>query len=201
MFRLDPWAIQLNDQLIDNKKADLSVQLENDLKFQLEKMTIENLNEDFKLMRVESCVSQGTLALLLHSVRERSFRKGHFTLALPLEIAPFQICFFVSPSKDPKLMCQLIELRDFLVDLSQKEEISVKKDVGDFNAADDYGIPFCVVLSEHTLKNGIVHLRDRESSWFEQIHVAYLTQRLTKVFQGRFIDDSWTNMKKTLKMK
>lgn len=49
-----------------------------------------------------------------------------------------------------------------------------------------------------TLKNGIVDLRDRESCWFEQIHVAHLTRRFVHIYQKRDIPDTWTQIKDML---
>jgi len=50
--------------------------------------------------------------------------------------------------------------------------------------ADLMGIPYVVMVTESSLFTGVVHLRDRESDWFEQVHAAHIIPRLVLVYEG-----------------
>ena len=63
-----------------------------------------------------------------------------------------------------------------------------------YEAADLLGIPFVVIVDPVSVENGIVRIRDRETCWFEQIHASRLTQRMVKIFQDRFVEDTWTKI-------
>jgi len=89
------------------------------------------------------------------------------------------------------------DLQRFLTGLSLEQGISVFDDeVVDYDKADLYGIPYLVIINEDSLRNGVVLLRDRETCWFEEIHVAFLTRRLVHVFQKRDVEDTWSAVKR-----
>jgi hypothetical protein len=50
--------------------------------------------------------------------------------------------------------------------------------------ADLLGIPYIVIVSENSLENGIVHMRDRDANWFEEVHVSHIMPRLVLVYHG-----------------
>ena len=69
-----------------------------------------------------------------------------------------------------------------------------------YKFADELGIPFVVVVPPSAIQNGIVQIRDRETAWFEQIHAAHLAQRMVKNFQGKNVQDTWTEISERRKL-
>ena len=58
---------------------------------------------------------------------------------------------------------------------------------------------FPVILTEESLGHGIVHLRDRETCWFEELHVASVTRRLCHIYQQRDLgEDTWSQVEREL---
>ena len=57
-----------------------------------------------------------------------------------------------------------------------------------FVVSDDKKVLF--YCSQGSVENGIIRIRDRETSWLEQIHAVHITQRMVKIFQGRFVEDT-----------
>lgn len=49
---------------------------------------------------------------------------------------------------------------------------------------DQMGIPYNVLLNENTLKNGIIYLRNRDTTLKEQVHVANLAEYVEKLFKN-----------------
>ncbi|XP_076305349.1 DNA polymerase subunit gamma-2, mitochondrial [Tachypleus tridentatus] len=52
-----------------------------------------------------------------------------------------------------------------------------------FNHFDEMGIPYCIVLSEKTLKTGITGLRNRDTTITEQVHVKEMKTKLLYYLQ------------------
>ena len=68
-----------------------------------------------------------------------------------------------------------------------------------FAVSDDKKVSF--FCSQGSVENGIIRIRDRETSWFEQIHAVYITQRMVKIFQDRFVADTLTKISAAKKEK
>ena len=54
-----------------------------------------------------------------------------------------------------------------------------------YEACDGHGVPFLVILNDDSLVDGVVNVRDRETTWFEQVHAAHLPQKLQQTFNSK----------------
>ncbi len=58
-------------------------------------------------------------------------------------------------------------------------------------------------MSESSLDMGVVHLRDRETCWYEEVHAAHLASRLARAFgkgqQGQEEEDSLEKVERQLR--
>ena len=155
---------------------------------------IPDFAPDLRAVQIDSDLSCGSVVLLLDSIRQRTFLKSS-RLSLHPEIAPIQVSVMIgspNPSQD------LIDLKTFVTDLLVQEGLQVFNDATGFEVPDLLGIPFIVVMSEKSLEDGVLLIRDRETCWFEQIHLAHCTRKLVKEFQGREVPDTWTKVKSEL---
>ncbi|KAJ8975493.1 hypothetical protein NQ317_016369 [Molorchus minor] len=53
-----------------------------------------------------------------------------------------------------------------------------------YNQYDELGIPYNVVLNDNTLKNGIIQLRNRDTTLKEQVHVSDLVNYVEQLFKN-----------------
>lgn len=53
---------------------------------------------------------------------------------------------------------------------------------------DEMGVIFTIVVSETTLENGLIHLRNRDTTMKEMVHISEVRDFLTK-----YIQESWKN--------
>jgi len=71
----------------------------------------------------------------------------------------------------------------YLRQLADEEGLAQVKDIN-LGEADELGVPYVVLVDEESLRSGVVRLRDRETAWFEETHVAHVIPRLTLVYRG-----------------
>ena len=79
-----------------------------------------------------------------------------------------------------------------------EQGLTVKMDLENFSEADNLGIPYSIILKESSLTDGVVQIRDRETDWFEQIHVNFVVQKLAKWCLGKDVEDTLNKLKKEL---
>ena len=152
-------------------------------KYEVPDLTIESeacestktLVDAFKIVETCSYMSNGCIALLLDSVRKRLFLDST-RLALDRNIVPYKVTICCAESlstEDEKLEMNM--LKCYLQKLLDKNEVKVfdygnvknKLDdptnfFNDYEAADAYGVPHLIVITSDSLKDGVVHIRDRE---------------------------------------
>ena len=109
--------------------------------------------------------------------------------ALKSKIAPVVLGIMTnSTEKDVVDLSRYVEL------LLLKENIEVL--VGsDLQTFDDLGVPYVLVVDKTSLNNGVIKIRDRESTWHEQIHLAHVVPRMVKLYQDRNVTDTLTSVK------
>jgi len=125
------------------------------------------------------------LALMLESVRTRLFGGGGQSrrLALHNDIVPHQVALTVL-GQDPDLP----DFRTYLTGMLEAKGIKVWDCSGQdfaYEACDELGVPFLVILNDDSLVDGVVNVRDRETTWFEQVHAAHLSQKLQHTFKSK----------------
>ena len=202
----NPWTVEVARSNITTERpsSEIYFNFEEEKQFRLlmESSRVKGLDEvsltsgieRLKMVETNSRLSSGCFALLLDSVRKRQ-HLASTRLALHKWIAPFQTAFIIQstgPSGPSKKLC---DLRELLVGLALEKDIEVNEEVKSFEAADDLGIPYVVVIDEQSLDRGVVMIRDRETCWFEEIHAAHLTKRLVHIFKGEIIPDTWEEIK------
>lgn len=53
-----------------------------------------------------------------------------------------------------------------------------------FSEMDAIGIPYGLILDETSLENGVMRLRNRDTTICETIHISYLPQYLLQIFRS-----------------
>ena len=140
----------------------------------------------------------GLMAVLLDSFRIRQFSKTS-RLALNSKIAPIEVGIMISSRKNSddekvKNLGRYIELN------LTNEKINVL--FGDnLETFDDLGIPFVLMIDKNSLDNqGVIQIRDRETTWNEQIHLSHVVPRMVKIFQHKEIPDTLTSVRQKYKL-
>jgi hypothetical protein len=144
-----------------------------------------------KVVETTSLMGSGGLALLLDSVRKRQFLETT-RLALHKHIVPFQTSI-ITNCKDPPSR-DLLDLKEMLTLLAEEKGIVVYNAADTFDAADALGIPYAVVITEDSLEMGVVRIWDRETCWFEEIHVANVARRLVRIYRDEVVPNTWEEM-------
>ena len=138
----------------------------------------------------------GLMAVLLDSFRIRQFCKTP-RLALNSKIAPIEVGIMISSSStsDQKLkdLGRYIELN------LTNEKINVLFD-DNLQTFDDLGIPFVLMIDKNSFNQGVIQIRDRETTWKEQIHLAHVVPRMVKIFQHKEIPDTLTSVRQKYKL-
>ncbi|KAF4528063.1 hypothetical protein B566_EDAN012025 [Ephemera danica] len=129
---------------------------------------------------VESCTSIETavLTFLCDALEERN--SDQIVLALHRKLAPYKIAFAAAPSGNISIGQDIADLAGFLARVLRQAGVSTMllPDLGKKSLEsqlvryDELGVPYCVVLNEGSLKNGILALRNRDTTLKEQVHVA-----------------------------
>ena len=196
-FMFDPGQISVHESKGDPKaliKAKLNDYKEDIPAVEME--SIQMLDKDVVLSRCDP--SSGAVGILLDSVRIRQFLKTS-RLALPQpKLAPVQIGIIVAQgssenNQDIKDLLRYVQL--LLLDAGL--EVMTNADV---ETLDDLGVPFTVIINEDSLANGALLIRDRETTWFEQIHLSHVVPRMVKTFQDRNVPDTLNLVKQKYKL-
>ncbi|KAK2714795.1 DNA polymerase subunit gamma-2, mitochondrial-like isoform X2 [Artemia franciscana] len=140
------------------------------------------------VIKITSSSHQGFLAILADACSLRSLKKNSMDKSCVFQIhhllAPWKVGF-VLPLEKVSSGQPLYELAILL----SSELKSLRIDVAPFKLGstdsstkwfDGAGVPFSVLLSPETLKNGICSLRTRDTTLSEQVHVGSLKQHLGK---------------------
>lgn len=158
--------------------------------------TKKTLVDTFKVVETCCYIPNGCTTLLLDSVRKRLFLDST-RLALDHNIAPYKvaICCAESLSTEDEIL-EMNMLKYYLQQVLDKNEVNVfdytklRNNIddptdffNDYEAADAYGVPHLIVITSESLKDGVVHIRDRETTCFEQIHVADVTERFINTYK------------------
>ena len=167
---------------------------------------VERIQTDHNFVREDSSrvfisylsLQAGLMAVLLDSFRIRQFSKTS-RLALNSKIAPIEVGIMISSrnsSDDEKVknLGRYIELN------LTNEKINVL--FGDnLETFDDLGIPFVLMIDKNSLDNqGVIQIRDRETTWNEQIHLSHVVPRMVKIFQHKEIPDTLTSVRQKYKL-
>ena len=137
----------------------------------------KSLTDKFKVVETRCNISNGCISLMLDSVRRRLFLDST-RLALDRDLAPYKVAICCADSlanDDEKL--ELNMLKSYLQQLLENENIKIfdyqsikneqqHKFFNDYEAADAFGVPYLIVLTSDSLKDGVVNIRDREVSSF-----------------------------------
>ena len=148
----------------------------------------KTIKDDWRVFHSVVAPNVGIMAILLDSLRIRNFDKSP-RIALKSKIAPVVLGIMInSTEKDVVGLSRYVEL------LLLKENIEVL--VGsDLQTFDDLGVPYVLVVDKTSLNNGVIKIRDRESTWHEQIHLAHVVPRMVKLYQDRNVTDTLTSVK------
>ncbi|XP_038064582.1 DNA polymerase subunit gamma-2, mitochondrial-like isoform X2 [Patiria miniata] len=134
-------------------------------------------------------LERGILALLLdaYQEKERTDSKGQkinhrMVLRLHVKLAPIKVA--VLPIKGTK---EIIEICEYLAKELRKGSISCHRVnelgpvIGQHVARfDEMGIPFVVLLSDKTLKTGVVRMRHRDTMITQQLHITEVRETIER---------------------
>ncbi len=146
-------------------------------------------NSKTRLFESTLDIQIGTLVMLIDSVRSRVFDDSSYRIALRDKLCPIQVGIFVDNDSNN---VDLTDLGRYIQLLLEKEDVIVSSECQDLAEADLLGIPYVIHIKESSLDNGVVRIRDRETTWFEEIHVAHLAPRFATTFHDKIIPDTWT---------
>ena len=138
-------------------------------------------------IKTSLCLDNSCLGILLDAVDSSE----NHALCLSRKLAPFK-CSLMTFSQDPDEISELKELANHIANVLRKSEIAVlntpksnftceEKLKSEFLCMDRIGVPFCIVLKEQSLQNGLFHLRNRDTSVSETIHISDLPNYLLKI--------------------
>ncbi|XP_018323704.1 DNA polymerase subunit gamma-2, mitochondrial [Agrilus planipennis] len=106
------------------------------------------------------------------------------------KLAPYKVAFTLSTNAG--VMNNLNDLALYLCKQFRNECIStlltlnapkVTQEV-QWQQYDQMGIPYTVVLNDNTLRNGIAHLRSRDTTLKEQVHISTMLTYLQQIFKN-----------------
>ena len=146
----------------------------------LESVKAEHQDTEEVVVSTQANTRVAALALMLDSVRPRLFvpqvEQQPLRMALDTRLAPYHVAV-VALGDDP----DLADFRTYLTGLLEARGIRVldcsKADFA-YEMSDGHGVPYLVVVNDDTLCDGVVNVRDRETTWFEQVHAAHLSDKL-----------------------
>ena len=158
------------------------------------------VREDSSRVFISYLSSQaGLMAVLLDSFRIRQFSKTS-RLALNSKIAPIEVGIMISSRKSSDDDEKVKNLGRYIELNLTNEKINVL--FGDnLETFDDLGIPFVLMIDKNSLDNqGVIQIRDRETTWNEQIHLSHVVPRMVKIFQHKEIPDTLTSVRQKYKL-
>ncbi|KAL9695468.1 hypothetical protein quinque_014753 [Culex quinquefasciatus] len=114
---------------------------------------------------------------------------GDASVRIHRKLAPFK-CGIVCLSDDPALMPELRDLAKHLCNVLRKANLPVL-DCSERNGGrslakqlhhlDSIAVPYCLLLRDQCLQNGLFQLRSRDTTLSETIHISDLPQYLLKI--------------------
>nr|CAG4642546.1 EOG090X076T [Evadne anonyx] len=109
--------------------------------------------------------------------------KNTSSLVLHHSLAPYAVGVLVDGASTD--MKQLQDLRRLFTIKLNNLKISVLPSGANWNTpqCDARGLPYLILLSDSTLENGICHLRNRDTTLKEEVHVSDVVQRLHTVLK------------------
>jgi len=156
----------------------------------------ESGDERVRMVVSKSKAMSGTLAVLFDSVRGRLFasKSAPPRLALANPVVPHHVALCAVSKNDPdvldfrrylaSLLRQQANLRvwNAMDDVLEEEQANGDEFFNEYDACDSQGVPYLVMITPQSLKDGIVNVRDRETTWFEQVHASHLAQKFAHCF-------------------
>ncbi|XP_001869239.2 DNA polymerase subunit gamma-2, mitochondrial [Culex quinquefasciatus] len=137
------------------------------------------------VLRVRQCVEVATLQVVLDAFESG----GDASVRIHRKLAPFK-CGIVCLSDDPALMPELRDLAKHLCNVLRKANLPVL-DCSERNGGrslakqlhhlDSIAVPYCLLLRDQCLQNGLFQLRSRDTTLSETIHISDLPQYLLKI--------------------
>jgi len=112
-------------------------------------------------------------------------------LRIHRKLAPYK-CIFAASSSDPTTAMELEQLAFYLTKQFRKSGISTAclpdcaKDTlpHQFQRNDEWGVPYTIVLTDNSLKSGIINLRNRDTTLMEEVHVSELSPYISQIFKN-----------------
>lgn len=110
------------------------------------------------------------------------------------KIAPYQCSVFAIFS-DQSNQVELQDLAKYVTSLLRRSNISTLNApkccvIGEdalnlaYQEMDSIGVPYCILLDEISLKNGLIKLRNRDTTISETIHLSDVPDYLLKIFHS-----------------
>ncbi|KAJ6639583.1 DNA polymerase subunit gamma-2, mitochondrial [Pseudolycoriella hygida] len=142
------------------------------------------------IIRSSMVLENGTLATLLDAVDTGVKSEINFHR----RIAPYQCCIVTSVTDQGNLV-ELQDLARYITSLLRRSNIStlnapkylISED-GALGVAleemDNIGVPYGILLDEGSLKNGLLQLRNRDTTISETIHLSDVPDYLSKIFRS-----------------
>ncbi|XP_055383078.1 DNA polymerase subunit gamma-2, mitochondrial [Condylostylus longicornis] len=136
----------------------------------------------------ETCADVGTITLLLDALENSNSNK----LSLHRCVSPYQcsICCLLEDEEENRnledlaihLSGVLRKLNIRILNLSKQNSTDYKSLEKELNQVDKLGVPYSLILEYKTLQNGLLKLRNRDTTISEEIHISELTEYLAKIF-------------------
>lgn len=125
------------------------------------------------------------LTFILDAMKEKATKDGASKLVLSLHanLAPYKVSIVnCGPSSSMKDIINFLtrELRNTGITVLHLPDSSSMPLEQQLIRYDEMGIPYCIVLNEGTLKNGIIGLRNRDTTLREQLHISQVSQILQR---------------------
>ncbi|XP_074030654.1 DNA polymerase subunit gamma-2, mitochondrial [Leptinotarsa decemlineata] len=153
--------------------------------------------ENKKTIHAHAIVSQINLtSMFMNSICDAFdetlvVNKARKLLRLHKKLAPFKISLAVSGA-DQSSTAELSDLAVYICRQLRTNHVStlllpssnqLKLDA-QFKQYDELGVPYTILLSDSTLKDGIVFLRNRETTLKEQVHVSQLVTYIDQLLKN-----------------
>lgn len=128
------------------------------------------------IIRTEICLETAALGILFDAIEETK----HGKISIQRKIAPYQ-CSLFCLAEDEKYLLELEDLAKHLANVIRKSGITVlnlqkcftnnKQTLqNEIIQMDKIGIPYSIILEKSSLQNGLMKLRNRDTTISEMIH-------------------------------
>ncbi|EDS30237.1 conserved hypothetical protein [Culex quinquefasciatus] len=137
------------------------------------------------MLRLRQCVEVATLQIVLDAFESG----GDASVRIHRKLTPFK-CGIVCLSDNPALMPELRDLAKHLCNVLRKANLPVldcsKRNGGrslakQLHHLDSIAVPYCLLLRDQCLQNGLFQLRSRDTTLSEMMHISDLPQYLLKI--------------------